>query len=305
MANLIKQNGGAALTLATPAPGTKAVEVRRGMLQITAVADALNPVEKHIFVASTKTQICEIPDSELVGKVGRLFRFIALDIGYNIPAAGDWQYIQTRLLEYLKKYYSQMTLTDVKMAFELATTGELDEYLPRDGQGNPDHKHYQQFNAEYLAKILNAYRRRQNAVISKANKALPKHNGGLTPEQEKYYREQNAETMRSAFDEYKKTHVLNLSIVSEKLCFDLLQKNGMVEQPKETEEDRARAYSIFMREFAMGRVNKFDAMSVKRKGNDSNELDYTAYILARRKEIERAFDKMIAENIGIDKLLKK
>lgn len=31
-----------------------------------------------------------------------------------------------------------MTLADIKLAFELATTGELDDYLPKDSQGNPD-----------------------------------------------------------------------------------------------------------------------------------------------------------------------
>lgn len=76
-----------------------------------------------------------------------------------------------------------MTLADIKLAFELATTGELDDYLPKDSQGNPDKKHYQQFNADYFAKILNAYRRKQNGVIHKAYKALPEPKKELTPEE--------------------------------------------------------------------------------------------------------------------------
>ncbi len=73
------------------------------------------------------------------------------------------------------------------MAFELATTGGLDDYLPKDSQGNPDKKHYQQFNADYFAKILNAYRRKQNGVIHKAYKALPEPKKELTPEEKRYY----------------------------------------------------------------------------------------------------------------------
>lgn len=76
-------------------------------------------------------------------------------------------------MDILKRYYSDMTLADIKMAFELATTGELDEYLPKDKQGNPDKNHYQQFNADYFAKILKAYKQKQTDVIDKAYKAIP------------------------------------------------------------------------------------------------------------------------------------
>ena len=38
-------------------PGTKAIEVRRRMVQLPDVAKALTPVEKYIFVASTKNRL--------------------------------------------------------------------------------------------------------------------------------------------------------------------------------------------------------------------------------------------------------
>lgn len=154
------------------------------MLQLPEVAKSLSGVEKYIFAASTKMQIADIDDGTLIAKTGQMFRFIAMDVGYIIPTnPEDWAYICTRLLDILKKYYSQMTLADIKLAFESATTGELDDYLPKDSQGNPDKKHYQQFNADYFAKILNAYRRKQNGVIHKAYKALPEPKKELTPEE--------------------------------------------------------------------------------------------------------------------------
>lgn len=171
-----------------PTPGTKAIDIRRQMVQLPEVAKSLSGVEKYIFAASTKMQIAEIDDGTLVAKTGQMFRFIAMDVGYIIPTnSDDWAYTCTRLLDILKKYYSQMTLADIKLAFELATTGELDEFLPRDSQGNPDKKHYQQFNADYFAKILGAYRKKQDEVIWKAYKALPEHEREMTPEQKKYY----------------------------------------------------------------------------------------------------------------------
>lgn len=92
-----------------------------------------------------------------------------------------------------------MTLADIKLAFELATTGELDDYLPKDSQGNPDRKHYQQFNADYFAKILNAYRRKQNGVIHKAYKAVPEPKKELTPEEKRYYHNQTVSRYREVF----------------------------------------------------------------------------------------------------------
>ena len=63
----------------------KAIEVRRAMVELPEVAKALTPVEKYIFVASTKKQIAEIDDETLIAKTGQMFRFIAMDVGFIIP----------------------------------------------------------------------------------------------------------------------------------------------------------------------------------------------------------------------------
>ena len=179
----IEKKENTALEIYNTKPGTKAIEVRRRMMQLPEVAKALNPVEKYVFAASTKTPIAEIDDAKLVENLSLLFKRIAMDVGYIIPQnENDWNYIQSRLLDILKRYHSDMTLADIKIAFELATTGELDEFLPKDKHGNPDKNHYQQFNADYLSKILNAYKRKQNVVIDKAFKVLPEPKGEMTPQ---------------------------------------------------------------------------------------------------------------------------
>lgn len=166
-----------ALEIYNPKPGTKAIDIRRKLVQLPELAKALNPVEKYVFAASTKTQISEMDDGVLVSKTAQMFRFIAMDVGYIIPQnKNDWAYIQTRLVDILKRYYSYFTLAEIKLAFELAISGELDNYLPKDSQGNPDKKHYQQFNFAFFAKILNAYKALQNEVIYKAYNVLPQPN---------------------------------------------------------------------------------------------------------------------------------
>lgn len=282
----------------------KAIEVRRAMVELPEVAKSLSGVEKYIFAASTKTQIAEIDDDTLVAKTGQMFRFIAMDVGYIIPTnSEDWAYICTRLLDILKKYYSQMTLADIKLAFELATTGELDDYLPKDNQGNPDKKHYQQFNADYFAKILNAYRRKQNGVIHKAYKAVPEPKKELTPEEKRYYHNQSVARYREVFLQYKYTGRFVLGVTDGMLIYDWLRKLGFANEVAGTEDDRKQALARYMQRVARGFVNKYEAFHVQRKGTDAPELDFTAYEIARDKEIKRTFDRMIAEEIQIDNYL--
>lgn len=282
----------------------KAIDVRRAMVELPEVAKALTPVEKYIFVASTKKQIAEIDDETLIAKTGQMFRFIAMDVGYIIPTnSEDWTYICTRLLDILKKYYSQMTLADIKLAFELATTGELDDYLPKDNQGNPDKKHYQQFNADYFAKILNAYRRKQNGVIHKAYKAVPEPKKELTPEEKRYYHNQSVARCREVFLQYKYTGRFVLGVTDGMLIYDWLRKLGFANEVAGTEDDRKQALARYMQRVARGFVNKYEAFHVQRKGTDAPELDFTAYEIARNKEIKRTFDRMIADELQIDNYL--
>lgn len=293
-----------ALAIYNAKPGTMAIDIRRKMVQLPEVAKALTPVEKYIFAASTKTQISEMDDGVLVSKTAQMFRFIAMDVGYIIPQnENDWAYIQTRLVDILKRYYSYLTLADIKLAFELATTGELDEFLPRDSQGNPDKKHYQQFNADYFAKILNAYRRKQNGVIHKAYKALPEPKKELTPEEKRYYHNQAVARCREVFLQYKYTGRFVLGVTDGMLIYDWLRKLGFANEVAGTEDDRKQALARYMQRVARGFVNKYEAFHVKRKGTDATELDFTSYEIARDKEIKRTFDRMIADELQIDNYL--
>ena len=294
-----------ALAIYNPTPGTKVIDIRRQMLQLPEVAKSLSGVEKYIFAASTKMQIADIDDGTLIAKTGQMFRFIAMDVGYIIPTnPEDWAYICTRLLDILKKYYSQMTLADIKLAFELATTGELDDYLPKDSQGNPDKKHYQQFNADYFAKILNAYRRKQNGVIHKAYKALPEPKKELTPQQIRQFEIQRQWRNRYIFLCYKYTGKLILGLTDDMFLYEWLQKCGLADDVQVKEDDRKEAFARYMQRVARGMINQYTAFQVRRKGTESPEIDFTAFEVARKKEIIKAFDRMIAEEMQVDNYMK-
>lgn len=285
--------------------GVKSIEIRRAMIGSEEVARVLTQPERYIFVASTKKQIVEIDDATLVEKTGQLFRFIAKDVGYMIPTeSGDWVYTCTRLLDFLKRYYSQLTLSDVKLAFELLVTGELDEYLPKDKDGNPEKKHYQQFNADYFARVLNAYKKKQDQVIVKAYGALPRHENKMDDKQVDEYKKQAKNACLTCFLRYKYTGRFIFEFVEEMIVYNWLFRVGLADELKETEEDRKKAFSVFLARVAKGFVNKSTAYQVRKEGINSKEIDYTTFEIMRRKEIKSAFDRMIKEELQVMNYLK-
>lgn len=305
MGTLIQKTEITALEIYNPKPGTKAIEVRRKMVQMPEVAKALNSVEKYVFAASTKTPIAEIEDAKLVENLSLLFKRIAMDVGYNIPHNDDdWNYIQSRLLDVLRRYYADMTLSDIKMAFELSTMGELDEYLPKDRQGNPDKNHYQQFNADYFSKILKAYKKKQTDVIDKAYKALPKKDPNMIPYIERYYQKARRLRNRYIYLRYKYTGVAVFELSDEMFIYDWLVNVGIADAVEATEDDRKEAFSRYMQRVSRGMINQYTAFQVRRKGTESPEIDHTAFEVARKKEIIKAFDRMIAEEMQVDNYMK-
>ena len=281
-----------------------AIDTWRRMLKIPEVAKALSPVETHVLTASTKLQISEMDDQAIVDNCAQILHFVAKDVGYIIPSnVAEWSYTQTRLVDILKRYYSYLTLADVKLAFELATIGELDEYLPQDAHGNPDRKHYQQFNADYLSKILNAYRRKQNDVLSKAFAVLPKNQTDITPEKKIYYRKQREARNRHLYLKYKYTGELSSDFSDEMFLYGWLLKIGFAEKVKATESDRRQAFAQYMHRASKGMINQYTAINVRRKGIESPEIDYMAFEIARKKEIIKAFDRMVSDEVQIEKML--
>ena len=197
-----------------------------------------------------------------------------------------------------------MTLADIKIAFELATTGELDEFLPKDKYGNPDKNHYQQFNADYFAKILKAYKQKQNVVIDKAFKVLPEPKGEMTPQQIRQFEIQRQWRNRYIFLCYKYTGKLILGLTDDMFLYEWLQKCGLADDVQVKEDDRKEAFARYMQRVARGMINQYTAFQVRRKGTESPEIDFTAFEVARKKEIIKAFDRMIAEEMQVDNYMK-
>lgn len=284
---------------------TKALTIiaqRRDMLSVPSVIAALNPIERSICLAAAGKTFLEYKSGELAKDIVKAVHRIAKDVG--IREIDDPEYTITRLCEILVKYYPTYSLKDFCLAFEMAVTGELDDYLPKGANGGPDRGHYQQFNAEYVCKILNAYRVRRMLALKKAKDALPAPEPIITPEDEKAARESAKLDCIDAFGYYRITGNLPpLSPIAEMLCYRLLSDAGLAPKIEVTlQEQKAILEKTISALAHSGRAA--DSRDLREAGSDAPEIQHDAYCLARRKALISAFERMRQSEIDITHYIK-
>lgn len=277
----------------------KAVDRRREILP--QVRSSICEKDLAIFEASTHRLISEMSEQELTEKCAKLFRGVAMDVGYTIPDRDTWAYQQTRLLDLLRRYYGHLALAEVRVAFEMATMGELNAYLPKDANGYPDNKHYGQFSAAFFGKILTAYQQRQQVAIASAEKAMPKETLWSAERQAQAERDLR-QRCREIFDNYRKTGELELGLAGGVIIYEWLKHIGRVGNLVETEDDRKRALEVYTRNVTR-RTEPYEALAVLECGYKSKVLDLDSIKIAEERMIKEAFDKMCAENVNIEELL--
>lgn len=86
--------------------------------------------------------------------------------------------------------------------------------------------------------------------------------------------------------------------------YEWLQKCGLADDVQVKEDDRKEAFARYMQRVARGMINRYTAFQVRRKGTESPEIDFTAFEVARKKEIIKAFDRMISEEMQVDNYMK-
>lgn len=282
-----------------------AVVVRREMAKIPAVMDALGPVERSVFLASTDKTIAEYDATELSVELAKALKWIAKDVGYRATDESERGYLIVRVAEILKRYYDGLTMRDFKMAFEMSITGELDDYLPKGRDGQADRGHYQQFNAEYVCKILNAYKYRRAAVLKKANDAMPPApERPMDPKEITQLGNRTKKECIQAFEHFKANgYMPDISPIAEMLYYRLLSDAGLAPEIVVTvDEQKAilqRTINDYARRGYVGDMNR-----LKQAGTDAPELQYGAFVLARRKALAATFRRMVEQGISITDYIK-
>lgn len=274
------------LTLYQP---SAAVLARREMVNTPAVISALDIVERAVLCASIERPISQYTSTELAAELDVALKWISKDIGYRVNDISDKQYLVIRTAEILNRYYPAFTMKDFRLAFEMCITGELDEYLPRGRDGQPDRGHYQQFNAEYLCKVLNAYKSRRYSVLKKATQAAPKKE----PVRDAARDARNAKAVRrmtiSAFLHFKyRGRLPELSLINEIVIYNELVSVGLADELEMSgREQKAALDSI------IGGLARPDSGGRK-----------DSFTRTRRRMLEEAFSRIVEDELQITDYLK-
>lgn len=279
------------------------VEIRREMVGNPAVMGALDPVERAVFLASSAKTIAEYQPAELTSELATALKWICKDVGFRANDESERQYLVIRTVELLKRYYATITLKDFRMAFEMSITGQLDDYLPRTRDGRADRGHYQQFNAEYVCKILDAYKARRGAVLKKAFEAVEPTEQVNAPVNKSAFRKEAIADLFAAFDEYRETGVLNTSAVAELVFYNILTEYGLAAPITVTVEDQKQVWQRTINDYArrgyVGDVNR-----LKTVGIAAPELEHGSFVLARHRALKAVFRGIIEKGKTIQEFIK-
>lgn len=282
-----------------------AVVVRREMAKIPAVMDALGPVERSVFLASTDKTIAEYDANELSIELAKALKWIAKDVGYRATDESERGYLVVRVAEILKRYYDGLTMRDFKMAFEMSITGELDDYLPRGRDGQADRGHYQQFNAEYVCKILNAYKARRKSVLRKANDAMPKPEAKPNAKVVSDLMLRQKQIFIEVLENYRinKRFPDGMTPITVIICCDVLAGCGLMPEIEVTPQEQQQIFQRTMNHYArMGNVG--DLERLRKAGPTEPELQQKVFALARRNTLRMAIERIIKEEIEITDYVK-
>jgi hypothetical protein len=275
-----------------------AVDVRKDMLNMPVVMDSLTYAEKMVFFASTKLSISELEEKELCEKVSNLAKFVAKDAGIRQVEPYD----VARFLDILRRYYNTLSIAQIKLAFEMAMAGELDEYLPRDKDGNPDNNHYQSFSVEYVTKVLNAFKKKNREVEIKAYDMMPKHQEPKE-EQKEYFMQFSKNQAIYTYLQYKYTGKLD-SLIGENVIYQELERLDLAIPVRITEKDRKAAMHKLLRKAQSGLIKPFVAECIRRSGTKHDTVNDSAYFIARYRAICESLDIIIKEEIQLIELIK-
>lgn len=271
------------------------------ILQDKNVLSKLNEIDLLIAEKGINVSISELSKIRSANMLTEMSKNILKDVG--IKEADIYEI--GRFVDLCLKYYKTLSLNEIKLAFELLLIGELDNFLPKDKNGQADKNHYQSFSAEYITRVLKAYKKRKDKTWLKAYSALPKKEDWVPDENEKREsRKRFIEDIKKVFNNYKATgEKTDIHIPAYWVYF--LHKQGFIKEPpilnKNTIED------IYKR--IIGNDVFIDATERKHIEKDFKKNEIHPSLLRKAQYqyyydlIYRFFDYVIKKNEDLNKLL--
>lgn len=273
------------------------------IIETPEVIQKLSDRELMVARAGLGNPIAQIQDAELVKKIAVASKYICRDLGIK-----DWnnpeimKYDATRFLTTLKNYYKDLSIQEVKVAFELAAVGDLDEWLPKDKNGDPDRNHYQAFSLSFYTKILNAYRAKKNKTWFKATKALPVAKNVISKEQREHNRKELINDIHNSFYKYKDEGVEPKFILSI-FVKEFVEQGVFKDVPVASKKTVNKAFNLFVLS-DLPKSQKKPIIKDFHQNKISHSLQNTANNMQANIEIKRYFDRLIKKGQDIKQFIK-
>jgi hypothetical protein len=161
--------------------------------------DKLAYNDQKVMHAGVQIQICKLTDDQLKQGIAMLVKYIKTDVGLKAQVS---DYDLSRFTTYMREYYSHLSINEIKLAFEFALVGMLDEYLPKRKDGTADISHYGEFSADYYTKIIKAYIQRKVTTVKRAERLSIEEHVGVSAEEQKEFDRKHVERVYEQFDRY-------------------------------------------------------------------------------------------------------
>jgi hypothetical protein len=225
-----------------------------------------------------------------------------MDVGLKLEKIQNYQMI--RVQELLIKYYSQLSVSEIKLAFELLLIGELDDYLPVNRHNEPDRNHYGEFSADYVTKVLNAYKKRKNAANANVNKAIGALPEPEMPDQEKQALNADfAKRCYQTFIDYKAKKEQPQWYFN-RFIYQYLKKIGVECASMEvTNDDLIRARTEYLINRDTNNYEKTYIISLGDKFKDHKSIVSQAASVREIKAVKETFDLIIKNKINLKTLI--
>lgn len=266
-----------------------------------------NTIEQMVVKAGLNKPLESLSEPEIIKTTSTIAEFVCRDLGITERhRTEEMTYSSTRFMMILQTHFKQLTVQDIKLAFELLEVGTLDSYLPTDRNGKPDREHYQSFNVRFYTKVLNAYKAYKSTVFGKGQRKLflLKESGVniITPEQRKENSQETLNDIYRAFNEYKFKGTKPNFILS--LFINVLIERKFVDLPTPTKKDMNIAKRDVLLNKSITRAEKKVIVSNYNNGKKVSQILNQAQIDANNKAIVNWFDELIKNKTNIKDVLK-
>jgi len=232
------------------------IKERQMILKVPEVNGKLTAIEKLVTDATTNPIIKELPQKHILEQIAILVPMICKDLGvvrWNSTKENE-QYTKTRFYQTLTRYYSSLSIQSIKLAFDMLAVGQLDDYLPKDRNQQPEKNHFGEFSFEFYTRVLNAYVKRSADVWGKVRLNLPQQKNIISLEEQNKNKQAIIDDIYQAFDDYKNNNIKPYFHLQ--VHFNYLLEAGLIEKAKPTAETVMKAFVLLKKSNYISKLEK-------------------------------------------------